>query len=216
MRVIKKYKEPSGKLKFGNGSISQAMRRQYDKEQGIAMEKVLPEVVYTLPGTARVRTYLKGRVPHKTFDVQQCATVINQLLRKKGGYKIQGNSWDLNNAKLLLNGFEGLSRPVAYTPQELNSRNRKAADNFKEQFDINNLDQDSIYVGNLFYNDSPYTKQAFESGSPYNGTHEAVFYYDNGWKAYHVIGRDVLIDNLENLLGSNGEYGITALLQPLY
>lgn len=216
MKVIKKYREPSGKLKFGNGHVSQAMRRQYNKEQGITTERVLPEVVYTLPGATRIRNYLKKRYPHTAFDVQQCAAVANGVLRDVGGYKTRGDSWDLQNAKLLINGFDGLNRPTSYTREDLNKRNKQAADNFKEQFDINQLDKDSIYIGNAFYDDSPYTEQAYESGSPYNGTHEVIFYWDNGWKGYNAIGKDVLIDNLEDILGSNGEYGITALLQPLY
>ena len=216
MRLIEIYKKPSGSIKFGLGHVSRAMSNQHDKEQGIAKVKQLPEVVYTLPGAIRVRNYLRTRHPRTAFDAQQCATVANQLLRKFGGYKIRGDSWDLQNAKLLLNGFSSLNRPDSYTTQELNSRNKMAADNFKEQFDVNSLDKDSVYVGNLFYDDSPYTKQAFESGSPYNGTHEAVFFYDNGWKAYHSIGREILIDDLEDILGSGGQYGVTALLQPLH
>lgn len=217
MKLIQKYKEPSRKLKFGSGHVSQAMRRQYDREQGIATEKILPEVTHTLPGATRIINYLKRRHPYRSMDYQQCATLANKILRNVGGYSTRGNAWNLTGAKVLLNGFETLNKPTVYTNEDLYNRNKKAADNFKEQFDINTLNPDSIYAANMFYDGSHYVDQALQQGDTYNGTHESLIFNDgNNWKVYHGIGKDVLIDNLEDVLGSNGQYGITALLQPLY
>lgn len=217
MKLVKKFREPSGRLKFGSGHVSQAMRRQYDREQGIATERVLPEVVYTLPGAKRVANHLKRQKPRNTGTYQQCATLSNKTLRDIGGYNIRGNAWNLTGAKILLNGFEELNKPTIYTDDDLYTRNKQAADNFKQRFDINSLNPDSIYVTNMFYDGSHYVDQALQEGQDYNGTHEAILFNDNNqWKVYHGIGKDILIDNLEDVLGSGGQYGITALLQPLY
>ena len=217
MKLIKKFREPSGKLKFGEGHVSKAMSHQYDKENGISKVKMLPEVVYTLPGATRVKNYLKKQQPHRMFDVMQCATLANRILRNIGGYATEGDSWRLKFANLLLNGFQGMERPEKYTYEDLMQRNRDAASNFANQFDISTLEPDSVYIGNMFYNDTNYAKQAFREGPEYNGTHEGLIFNDgNQWKVFHGIGNQVYVDNLEDLIGDQGDYGITALLQPLY
>lgn len=98
---------------------------------------------------------------------------------------------------------------------------RKASDNVKNNFDIDDLDKDDVYVVNMYYNSSPHMvpfyNDAVENDTRNYGTHVGRAYWDEDkkdWFVEHNIHGDIYIDRMRDIMGglSNpNPYGITAI-----
>ena len=149
-------------------------------------------------------------------DTDQCATWSNRLLRNNG-YLISGNAWNLNDVDTLFNGFTGLQKPQTYNRKDVEAYNHMASDNVYKNFDSNTLDKTKPYVVNMFYNNSPALKDAYNDGNNVTGTHTGLLTYDDSkkkWIVTHNIHGKIHQENFVPLQSGKGKYGVTAIYQP--
>lgn len=152
----------------------------------------------------------------KTFT-EMCAEFQNTVLRNSG-YKTSNNAWNLNNADVYMSGYDTLEKPNNYSINKVQRYNYNAANNLKQNLDVNMLDRNQVYIANMYYNGSPFQKQAYDEGRDnITGTHTGYVRFNpdtNSWEVTHNIHGTVHVDSLNNVLGSRGRYGVTALLKP--
>ena len=152
----------------------------------------------------------------KTFT-EMCAEFQNKVLRNSG-YKTANNAWNLENADLYMSGYDTLEKPTKYNLYKIQKYNRDAANNLRQNLDPNMLDPNSIYIANMYYTGSPFQEQAYKEGRDnITGTHTGYVKFNpdsNKWEVTHNIHGTVYVDSLDNVLGSRGKYGVTALLKP--
>lgn len=152
----------------------------------------------------------------KTFT-QMCAEFQNKVLRNSG-YKTANDAWNLSNADLYMSGYDTLEKPTKYNLYKVQKYNRNAANNLKQNLDSNMLDPNQVYIANMYYIGSPFQEEAYNKGkNNITGTHTGYVKFNrdtNSWEVTHNIDGTVHVDQLNNILGSNGRYGVTALLKP--
>lgn len=152
----------------------------------------------------------------KTFT-EMCAEFQNKILRNSG-YKTSNNAWNLNNADVYISGYDTLEKPNDYNLYKVQRYNHNAANNLKQNLDANMLDRNQVYVANMYYNGSPFQEQAYNEGKDnITGTHTGYIKFNpdtNNWEVTHNIHGTIHVDSLNNILGSRGKYGVTALLKP--
>ena len=149
-------------------------------------------------------------------ETDQCAAFSNGFLRDNG-YLISGDAWGLKGVDMIFNGFEGLDRPQEYKAAKVREYNHNAAQNVYDNFDSKTLDKTRPYVVNMFYNNSPAQKTAYEAGNDVTGTHTGLLLYDEDakkWKVTHNIHGTIHQDDFIPLQSGKGKYGVTAIYSP--
>lgn len=168
----------------------------------------------------------------------ECAEYANSEINNyKGGTYYNptyGDAWTrVANGEYVENGYNYLDDPdISVSPKDYIRRrasrvkNRKmylyseqASDKFKEHFDINTLDPNEVYMVNMYFKGSPNVKKAFENGTGIKGkqkatrgTHTGNVWFDGKtWKVSHNIHDEEHTDNLQDVLGSGLNYGVTAM-----
>lgn len=95
------------------------------------------------------------------------------------------------------------------------ARNFAAADNFKNNFQVDSLDKNKTYLVNMYYKGSPNRATAwFDAKGGTTGTHTGNLYWDpqrNSWRVAHNIHGKVYDDDFASAQGSGKSYGITAI-----
>jgi hypothetical protein len=98
------------------------------------------------------------------------------------GFEIYGDAWTTANfADKVFSGFDGLKRPKTTDKENLEEFSAKAARNFADNFSLDYLNPQQVYVVGTTYKGSPNKKLAFENGI--NGeanTHTGYAKYENG------------------------------------
>lgn len=173
----------------------------------------------------------------------ECSEYANQELQNfRGGtyYKnVSGDAWTrLSNGEFVENGYNYLEDPnigikinlgrfynnTKSRLKKMSDYNLKAADKFKEYFDVNKLDPQEVYMANLYFKGSPNVEEAFNNATGIRGkqkatrgTHTGNVWYDGtNWKISHNIHGREHTEDLQNVLGSNHNWGITALARVLH
>lgn len=152
----------------------------------------------------------------KTFT-EMCAEFQNTVLRNSG-YKTSNNAWNLNNADVYMSGYSTLEKPKEYNIYKIQKYNKTAANNMRQNLNPDMLDRNQVYVANMYYNGSPFQEQAYNEGKDnITGTHTGYVRFNpdtNRWEVTHNIHGTIHVDSLNDVLGSRGRYGVTALLKP--
>ena len=185
--------------------------RQYFPVKG---KKGLKISIFNNPDIPKVTDTIKNG--SKTFT-EMCAEFQNKVLRNSG-YKTSNNAWNLNNADVYISGYTTLEKPKKYNNYNIQKYNKNAARNIEQNLNPDMLDRRQIYIANMYYNGSPFQEQAYNEGKDnITGTHTGYVKFNpdtNSWEVTHNIHGTVHVDSLNNILGSRGKYGVTALLKP--
>lgn len=144
---------------------------------------------------------------------EQCATWMNNLLRKNG-YAIYGDAWS-SDVTPVFNGYEGLEKPATYDKDAVESYNKKASWNVLTGLRHKTLDKSKPYVVNMYYKGSPYQEQAYNKGKGRTGTHTGILTYEDGsWKVTHNIHGKIYQHNFLGLQGGFRSLGVTGVYEP--
>lgn len=166
-------------------------------------------------------------------NTKQCATFQNNFFRIIGN-NITGNAWKLNGVTNLFNGYTDNEAPFVMSEyinmnergrkqyrEQINQWNHKAAENFKQKFNFENLNKNKSYIVNMYYDNSKYQQDAIidnkDSVNPVFGSHTGILEYDhdnNKWVVTHNITGRVHIDYVDDIFNGNYKYGITAVFKP--
>ena len=189
MRLVKKYKEPDGPI-----------QHPYDK-QG-----------------AELLAFLRKLTPKTNSFPEPCATFTNRNARDNGYENVRGNAWNVQGVNVVENGFKNIERKEGQTKEDLNKRNHDAADSLMQYLDLTQLNPSTPYLVNMYHNNSNYTEQADREGNSYYGTHLGFLFTDENGNWTVTDKRDGTVDvrPINEVLGSQGEQGITAVLKPQY
>lgn len=160
----------------------------------------------------------------------QCAAYANDALKQAqngSGFHtyssedIGGHAWTRMHSgkhpsKMIFYGYESEDYDRDnYSPKASDDRNFAAAERLKAMLDYSKLDKNEVYMVNMFAKESPHRKAAWKNGlGGITGSHTGNLYYDyddETWKVNHGAGYWVHTDNLSDLLGSKGHYGVTAI-----
>jgi hypothetical protein len=161
-----------------------------------------------------------------------CAQWANDSLRhytdEKGrprytGDEISGHAWTRlgsGTAKMIYSGYDNNDYDrKAYSSEASNTRNHTAADNVKNNFNVNSLDKHKVYLVNMYYNGSDKKQVAWEDGvDGVTGTHTGNLFFNpntNSWQISHNIHGKVYTDSYNDTLGGNNKkgYGVTAIAE---
>ena len=189
MKLIKKFQDPDGPI-----------IHPYDENGAELLE------------------FLQGVRPRSNTAPLPCATYTNSTARDHGYENVRGDAWNVQGVKIIENGFRNISKKEGLTKEQLNKRNHDAADSLLKYLDLNKLNPSTPYLVNMYHNDSPYTEQANREGKEYFGTHLGFLFTDkNGdWKVLDQDGYKRNIRPINEVLGSEGQDGITTILEPQY
>lgn len=166
-------------------------------------------------------------------NTKQCASFQNSFFRIIGK-NITGNAWKLNGVTNLFNGYTDNEAPFVMDEyvnmnnrgrkqyrEQINQWNHKAAENFKQKFNFENLNKNKSYIVNMYYDNSKYQDDAIidnkDSVNPVFGSHTGILEYDpdnNKWVVTHNITGRVHIDYVDDIFNGNYKYGITAVFKP--
>ena len=122
---------------------------------------------------------------YKKSNTYQCAEYAHQQLRNKGA-EIHGHAWNSNTTPLF-DGYKGLKRPDKFDYEQVINYNLDAADNLKKKLNVSKLNPKQTYSVSLYYNPSPYQRQAYKEGTNKRAnTHTGNLFYDgNQWVIEH-------------------------------
>lgn len=174
-----------------------------------------------LPGLA-VQIYSKNQRAREPYDMHkvgecetgQCAAWSNKQLRDSGYKNSYGNAWN-QTGKTYVDGYKYVNRPTEFSYPAIIKYNADAADSLKQHLDTLSLNKDKPYIANMYYNDSPYAREAFQDGT--GGSHVGLLKYDKcskTWFVEHNYHGDIMKDSLKDLLGSKYNIGVTRIYTP--
>lgn len=150
--------------------------------------------------------------------IDACAKYGNCKLSQQG-YISNGHAWTRhNNQRTIYSGYNVKNRPKTYDVDAVVKYNSEAADNVVKDFDFNNLDKDSIYTVGMYYKGSPAQEQAYNEGvDGATNTHTGNLFWSpehDSWVVEHNIHGTAITNELQDVIGSRGKYGITGIYQP--
>lgn len=150
--------------------------------------------------------------------IEHCAQYGNCILRDKG-YISNGHAWTRHgNQKTIYSGYNVANRPQTYDRNAVVKYNSEAADNVVRDFDFNTLDKNSTYTVGMYYKGSGAQEQAYNEGiDGVANTHTGNLFWNpetNSWVVEHNIHKTAYTNELRDVLGSRGTYGITGIYKP--
>lgn len=144
-------------------------------------------------------------------NTDNCSRYANCALPKE--YRVKGDAWS-RDGDTLYNGYDDLTvdstNPMDY--------HIAAQQNLYKNFKTDTLDKNKTYMVNMYYQGSPYMKEAFDDidGNGIKGTHTGNLYWDSdtqSWRVEHNIHGVVHNDDWISLQ-QPGRYGVTAIQKP--
>ena len=150
--------------------------------------------------------------------IDACAKYGNCKLSQQG-YISNGDAWTRhNNQRTIYSGYNIKNRPTTYDKYSVVKYNLEAADNVVKDFDFNNLDKNSVYTVGMYYKGSPAQEQAYKEGiDGVANTHTGNLFWSpehNSWVVEHNIHGTAITNELQDVIGSRGKYGVTGIYQP--
>lgn len=150
--------------------------------------------------------------------IDACAKYGNCVLTNQG-YISKGHAWTRhNNQRTIYSGYNTKNRPTTYNENSVVKYNSEAADNVVRDFDFNTLDKNSVYTVGMYYKGSPAQEQAYNEGiDGATNTHTGNLFWSpeaNSWVVEHNIHGTAITNELRDVLGSRGKYGVTGIYQP--
>ena len=165
-----------------------------------------------------------GKILGKALDntgqlTEQCAQWANDQHRS-AGRELYGNAWNQTGSRILASGYSKNHRDVNIDDvNDLHLYNLEAAERFAQSgFDFSKLDPSKSYIAHMYYNTrtgkpSPATQEAHRNGlNGITSTHVGVLKnVDGNWVVEHNIHGNVYRNNASDLMGTNYQYGLTAI-----
>lgn len=150
--------------------------------------------------------------------IDACAKYGNCKLSQQG-YISNGHAWTRhNNQRTIYSGYNTKNRPTAYNEDSVVKYNSDAADNVVRDFDFNTLDKNSVYTVGMYYKGSPAQERAYNEGvDGVTNTHTGNLFWSpeaDSWVVEHNIHGTAITNELRDVLGSRGKYGVTGIYQP--
>lgn len=150
--------------------------------------------------------------------IEHCAQYGNCVLRDKG-YISNGHAWTRHgNQKTIYSGYNVANRPKTYDRDAVVKYNLEAANNVVNNFDFNTLDKNSVYTVGMFYKGSPAQEQAYNEGvGGVANTHTGNLFWNpetNSWVVEHNIHGTAYTNEVRDVIGTRGAYGITGIYKP--
>ena len=151
-------------------------------------------------------------------EIDACAKYGNCVLNNQG-YISNGDAWTRhNNQRTIYSGYNTKNRPTAYNEDSVVKYNSEAADNVVRDFDFNTLDKNSVYTVGMYYKGSPAQERAYNEGiDGVTNTHTGNLFWSpesDSWVVEHNIHGTAITNELRDVLGSRGKYGVTGIYQP--
>lgn len=150
--------------------------------------------------------------------IDACAKYGNCKLSQQG-YISNGHAWTRhNNQRTIYSGYNVKNRPKTYDEDSVVKYNLEAADNVVKDFDFNNLDKNSAYTVGMYYKGSPAQERAYNEGvDGVANTHTGNLFWSpehDSWVVEHNIHGTAITNELQDVIGSRGKYGVTGIYQP--
>lgn len=150
--------------------------------------------------------------------IDACAKYGNCKLSQQG-YISNGHAWTRhNNQRTIYSGYNTKNRPTTYNEDSVVKYNSEAADNVVRDFDFNTLDKNSVYTVGMYYKGSPAQERAYNEGiDGVTNTHTGNLFWSpeaDSWVVEHNIHGTAITNELRDVLGSRGKYGVTGIYQP--
>lgn len=164
---------------------------------------------------------IKPEVISDIYD--QCARFANEMARgnipgfSRDGmvYDVSGDAWNRDSTPIY-NGYEHVYRPELMARRDYFSNyGYDAADDFKANFDFNQLDPNEMYDVNMYGANSGMYKTIIPNVANNRfGSHTGNLVNENGkWFVIHNRHGYIYKEPVENLLGSDRQYGITGVFK---
>lgn len=184
-----------------------------------ANPRPLPEITITATKPREsydVKAHSQSNKLGKRYQGDKCAKWRNESLASMG-YEIYGDAWTTSNfADKVYSGFEGLERPQRVSKKNLEEFNAQAARNFANNFSLDNLDPNEVYVVGTTYKGSPNKKVAFQEGTGGEAnTHTGYAKFENGqWMFHSNVHGTEYISPMNQMLGDTATMAITSIYRP--
>lgn len=151
-------------------------------------------------------------------ETQDCARFGNCQMQDDG-YISNGHAWTRhNNQQTIYSGFNTKERPKTYDLNKVVNYNLNAADDVANNFNIDDLDKDSVYSVGMYYMGSRAQERAYNEGvDGATNTHTGNLIFDkdlNDWVVKHNMYGKEVTNRYSDVLGSKGKYGITGIYKP--
>lgn len=169
-------------------------------------------------GNSINRVILTKPARYDNKEIEECARMAN-LLAKEENYISSGDAWTRHdNQKTIYSGYDTRHRPTKYNRGPVENYEFNAADDVKKNFDISNLDKERLYTVGMYFKGSGSLEKAYDNGvDDVAHTHTGNLVFDkkkNKWVVIHNIHGKLITNDINDVLGSEGKYGITSIYSP--